>query len=83
MYRLTAKITIDGGRRWQLEEVTAVEITRDTEKLTDECRITLPKKVKWDGEPDIPVRRGDMVSVSLGYDGELQAAFFGYVPMLS
>ena len=79
MYRLTAKITIDGGRRWQLEEVTAVEITRDTEKLTDECRITLPKKVKWDGEPDIPVRRGDMVSVSLGYDGELQAAFSGYV----
>lgn len=79
MYRLTAKITIDGGRRWQLEEVTAVEITRDTEKLTDECRITLPKKVKWDGEPDIPVRRGDMLSVSLGYDGELQAAFSGYV----
>lgn len=79
MYRLTAKITIDGGRRWQLEEVTAVEITRDTEKLTDECRITLPKKVKWDGESDIPVRRGDMVSVSLGYDGELQAAFSGYV----
>lgn len=79
MYRLTAKITIDGGRRWQLEEVTAVEITRDTEKLTDECRITLPKKVKWDGEPDIPVRRGDRVSVSLGYDGELQAAFSGYV----
>lgn len=79
MYRLTAKITIDGGRRWQLEEVTAVEITRDTEKLTDECRITLPQKVKWDGEPDIPVRRGDMVSVSLGYDGELQAAFSGYV----
>lgn len=79
MYRLTAKITIDGGRRWQLEEVTAVEITRDTEKLTDECRITLPKKVKWDGEPDIPVRRGDRVSVSLGYDGELQTAFSGYV----
>ena len=79
MYRLTAKITIDGGRRWQLEEVTAVEITRDTEKLTDECRITLPKNVKWDGEPDLPVRRGDMVSVSLGYDGELQAAFSGYV----
>ena len=79
MYRLTAKITIDGGRRWQLEEVTAVEITRDTEKLTDECRITLPKKVKWDGEPDIPLRRGDRVSVSLGYDGELQTAFSGYV----
>ena len=79
MYRLTAKITIEGERRWQLEEVTAVEITRDTETLTDECKITLPKKVKWDGAAEIPVRRGDRVSVELGYDGELQAAFTGYV----
>ena len=79
MYRLTAKITIEGERRWQLEEATAVEITRDTEKLTDECKITLPKKVKWDGVADIPVRRGDKVAVELGYDGELQAAFSGYV----
>lgn len=79
MYRLTAKITIEGKRRWQLEEVTAVEITRDTEKLTDECKITLPKKVKWDGAAEIPVRRGDRVSVELGYDDNLQAAFTGYV----
>lgn len=79
MYRLTAKITIEGERRWQLEEVTAVEITRDTEKLTDECKITLPKKVKWDGAAEIPVRRGDRVSVELGYDDDLQAAFTGYV----
>lgn len=79
MYRLTAKITIEGERRWQLEEVTAVEITRDTEKLTDECKITLPKKVKWDGAAEIPVRRGDRVSVELGYDDDLQAAFIGYV----
>lgn len=79
MYRLTAKITIEGERRWQLEEVTAVEITRDTEKLTDECKITLPKKVKWDGAAEIPVRRGDRVSVELGYDDDLQAAFMGYV----
>lgn len=79
MYRLTARITIEGERRWQLEEVTAVEITRDTEKLTDECKITLPKKVKWDGAAEIPVRRGDRVSVELGYDDDLQAAFTGYV----
>lgn len=79
MYRLTAKITIDGTRRWQLDHVTEVEITRDTEKLTDECKITLPKKVKWDGAAEIPVRRGDAVNVELGYDDDLQPAFSGYV----
>lgn len=79
MYRLTAKIEITGAKSWRLEKVTEVEITRDTEKLTDECRLTLPKKIKWDGTAEIPVQRGDGVKVWLGYDGDLQLAFVGYV----
>lgn len=79
MYRLTAKIEITGAKSWRLEKVTEVEITRDTEKLTDECRLTLPKKIKWDGAAEIPVQRGDGVKVWLGYDGDLQLAFVGYV----
>lgn len=79
MYRLTAKIEIMGAKSWRLEKVTEVEITRDTEKLTDECRLTLPKKIKWDGAAEIPVQRGDVVKVWLGYDGDLQLAFVGYV----
>lgn len=42
MYRLCAKIEIDGDRSWSLNFVTAVEITRDTGKLTAEAKITLP-----------------------------------------
>ena len=79
MYRLTAKIEITGAKSWRLEQVTEVEITRDKEKLTDECRITLPKKIKWDGAAEIPVQRGDGVKVFLGYDDRLQPAFVGYV----
>lgn len=79
MYRLTAEIRIEGARRWLLEEVTGVEIERDTEKLTTECRITLPKRMKWDGEAETPVRGGDRVEVRLGYDGKLEPAFAGYV----
>lgn len=79
MYRLTAKIEITGAKSWRLEKVTEVEITRDTEKLTDECRLTLPKKIKWDGVAEIPVQRGDGVKVWLGYDDDLQLAFVGYV----
>lgn len=70
---------ISGDRSWSLDFVTAVEITRDTEKLTAEAKITLPKKMKWDGSADIPVRRGDSVRISLGYDDNLQLAFVGYV----
>lgn len=79
MFKLCAKIEISGDRSWSLDFVTAVEITRDTEKLTAEAKITLPKKMKWDGSADIPVRRGDPVRISLGYDDNLQLAFVGYV----
>lgn len=79
MFRLCAKIEIKGDRSWSLDFVTAVEITRDTEKLTAEAKITLPKKMKWDGSAEIPVRRGDSVRISLGYDDNLQLAFVGWV----
>lgn len=79
MFKLCAKVEISGDRSWSLDFVTAVEITRDTEKLTAEAKITIPKKMKWDGSPDIPVRRGDAVRISLGYDDNLQLVFVGYV----
>lgn len=79
MFKLCAKIEIEGNRFWTLDFVTAVEIIRDTEKLTAEAKITLPKKLKWDGASEIPVHRGDTVRIYLGYDGNLQLAFIGYV----
>ncbi|MCF0184087.1 MAG: hypothetical protein HUK01_07115 [Bacteroidaceae bacterium] len=79
MYLLSARIEIKGERLWQLPMVTAVEVVRDTEKLTTECRVTLPKRLRWDGSETVPVRRGDAISVWLGYDERLELAFTGYV----
>ncbi len=79
MYVLNAKIEIQGDKLWQLSFVTSVEITRDTEKLTDECKVTLPKRLKWDGEAQIPVKRGDTIKVWTGYGDDLELAFVGYV----
>ena len=79
MYRLTAKIEITGSKSWKLDKITEVEITLDTEQLTGTCKITLPKRIKWEGATDVPVRRGDAVKVWLGYDDDLQPAFTGYV----
>lgn len=79
MFKLCAKIEISGERSWDIGFVSAVEIVRDTEKLTAEAKITLPKKIKWDGSAEIPVHRGDSVRIHLGYNGSLQLAFAGYV----
>ena len=79
MYRLSVKIEISGAKTWQLPFATAVEIERDTDKLTADCKVTLPKKLKWDGVSEIPVRRGDTIKVWLGYDDSLQLAFQGFV----
>ena len=79
MFRLSAKIEIQSDRTWSVGCVTAVEIVRDTDKLTTCAKITLPKKLKWDGSEKIPVKRGDKVTISLGYDDNLQTAFSGFV----
>lgn len=79
MYVLSAKIEIQGDKSWQVPFVSSVEITRDTEKLTDECKVTLPKRIKWDGEAQIPVKRGDSIKVWTGYGENMELAFSGYV----
>lgn len=80
MLNLCAKIEIEGdGRRWTFAHVTEVEITRDTDKLTDECKIVLPKRIKWDGQVQSPLHRGMRVRVWLGYDGNPELAFAGYI----
>lgn len=79
MYVLSAKIEIQGDKSWQVPFITSVEITRDTEKLTDECKVTLPKRLKWDGEAQIPVKRGDSIKVWTGYGEDMELAFAGYV----
>lgn len=80
MYRLTAKVEIQSERRWEIRHLTACEIERDMDSLTDTCKLTLPRRMRWDGQAKVPIARGDSVRVWLGYDdGDLQLAFVGYV----
>lgn len=79
MYRLSAKIEISSTKQWELDKVAEVEISRDTEQLTDTCKIVLPKKIRWDGLYEVPLKRGDAVKVWLGYDDNLSLAFVGYI----
>ncbi|MFC2561370.1 MAG: hypothetical protein ACFNWV_08035, partial [Porphyromonas pasteri] len=79
MYRLTARVEIDSERKWVIDKITACEIERSTDDLTDTCKLTLPKRMLWDSKEGAPLRRGDKVRISLGYDDDLQLAFVGYI----
>lgn len=79
MLKLSARIEITGDKKWVFEKITACEIVRDSDALTTTCKLTIPRKVKWKGETSNPLKRGDKISVWLGYDDNLQLAFSGYV----
>lgn len=79
MYRLQAKVIFNGEKEWVIEHISEVEIVRDMESLTDTCKIMLPKRMKWNNHDEIPLRQGDKVEVSLGYDDRLELAFVGYI----
>lgn len=77
MYKIDWKIEIDGK---QLQLLDSVEITCDTENLTDSAVIKLPSMVYNRYIKEIEDIKRDMpVKISLGYDGELHQEFAGYI----
>lgn len=70
----------DGKRYLEFTSVNSVEIESTWKKLTDTCKITLPRKLKvLNGNINDVIKRGSKVSVWLGYDGKLSLEFIGYV----
>jgi hypothetical protein len=64
--------------------VVELEIINDIDSLTDTCKITIPKKLQWNGRnialgEERILKRGDKVLVQAGYDGVLNTEFIGYV----
>ena len=77
MFKIDWKIEIDGK---QLQLLDSVEITCDTENLTDSALIKLPSMVYNRYIKEIEDIKRDMpVKISLGYDGELHQEFAGYI----
>lgn len=83
MLKLRSEITIEGDKTWRFSAVSECQIIEDISNLTDTCELKLPKKVSWEeavminGKP--PVKRGDRITVKLGYNKDLQVRFTGYV----
>ena len=90
MLRLCSRITIEaGGTRWQFTAVAECNIVEDMGSLTDTCELKLPRNIKWQGQVAPagnnkemiypPIKRGDRITVELGYDDDLKVRFAGYV----
>ena len=83
MLKLCSEITIEGDKTWLFNAVANCNIVEDVSTLTDTCEIQLPKKIKWqeavakNGKP--PIKRGDKITIKLGYDGDLQTRFTGFI----
>lgn len=83
MLRLLSRVTIEGSKTWQFTAVHSCTIVEDTSTLTDTCELLLPKKISWEGFEglNLPIKRGDAITVELGYDDErdLKVRFKGFV----
>lgn len=83
MFQLNCKITIKGDHTWEFNRINSCEINLSSETLTDTCTLTLPKKVKWENANKIPLKRGDAITVALGYGEDLRVRFVGFIRSVS
>ena len=84
MLRLVSRITIEAGStRWQFSSVAECNIVEDMGSLTDTCELKLPRNIRWQGyvsEKGMPpIKRGDRITIELGYDDDLKVRFAGYI----
>lgn len=91
MLRLYSKITFTSkttGEEIVFDFVNEVTIETSYENLTDTAKITIPRKLNFDGKPiavgvDSIFKRGDSVKIELGYFPDLRTVFTGYITKVS
>ncbi|MBL8002397.1 MAG: hypothetical protein JNL05_10585 [Flavobacteriales bacterium] len=71
----------DGRGQVELRKVSAVEVKTSVHDVCQRATVTLPRNVSALQQDQLKsfIKRGDRVQVYLGYDGDLQLEFDGYV----
>ena len=72
------------NRKVNFNFVHSIEIESSYENLTDTCKITLPRKLTFEGknlfEGNNPIfKRGDNIEVQIGYVPNITTVFVGYI----
>jgi hypothetical protein len=82
MFKLCCAVTIltSDNKTVFYDYVSEIEIDTSVDHLTDTAKVTVPRNITFNGQ-DIRefVSRGDSITIALGYDGNLQTIFKGYV----
>ena len=69
--------------KFTLEYINNVEVNTDVDNLTDTCSITIPLALFFEGKPlREHLKRGDKILVELGYNGDLNTVFIGFIKSL-
>lgn len=81
-------IVYNTGKKVTFKFVNFIEIESTYENLTDTCKITIPRKLTFEGIPlfsgDNPIfKRGDNIEVKIGYVPNLETVFTGYIKSCS
>jgi len=81
MFNLASNITIKSLQGIiRFNYVVSVEIVTSIETLTDIATVKFPKKVSWKDKPlSSLIKKGDQITIEIGYAGELKTAFEGYI----
>ncbi|MEZ0611928.1 hypothetical protein ACAW74_25675 [Fibrella sp. WM1] len=80
MFKMTHEITIGSHK---LSAVESVVVESSTELLADEATITIPAKYLNQALAiESQIKRGDAVTIRLGYDGQNPVRFTGFVTAL-
>ncbi len=81
MLRLTSEIIIEGSQTWKFDALNSCTIVEDTATLTDTCELLLPKRIDWQGAKhfELPIKRGDKITVKLGYNDNNKIRFTGFI----
>lgn len=73
-------ITTPDGKLLEITSVNNIEIESTWKKLTDTAKITMPRNVKVvNGDINEVIKRGSKVEIWLGYNGDMNLEFVGYV----
>lgn len=86
--KVTRTVGSRSGESIEFSFVNSIEIESSYEDLTDTCKITIPRKLQFEGKNlfvgDNPIfKRGDKIEVKIGYVPNLTTVFRGYIKKVS
>jgi hypothetical protein len=77
------EIMTGSGKRITFSQVNSCKVVTSLHTLTDTCTLTVGRKRKWKDEDvtDLTeiIRRGDQITIKLGYGDALETVFQGYL----